>query len=88
MPAGRATRKPSIARQAGGQPLDLAAEPGHVVVAGRRVVLQGGLGGPLDERRAARGRRVDQLADRLDHLGMGDREPIRQPLMLYDLLKV
>ena len=78
----RRVRRPSQSRST------LLAEPLHVIVAGRRVVLECRLGGPLHKGRAARGGRVDQLADRVDDSGLATANPIRHPLMLYDLLKV
>ena len=68
-PAGRPGTPSIVARPAPSRST-LRRNRRHVVVAGRRVVLERGLRGQLDERRAARGRRVDQLADRLDDVGM------------------
>ena len=52
------------------------------------VVFQARPGRPSGRTAGRTSGRVDQLADRVDHLRMRDREPDRQPLMLYDLLKV
>ena len=61
----------------------------HHRVAFGLIVLEGRGAGKLHERRRARQRRVDHLADRVGNLGAAaTAKPSRQPLMLYDLLNV